>query len=117
MPRTRIEAAIGVAACLDEMEQGLDELLASSARLNGALPEARLKARLPMALGLDAVEKAAEVHASLVQIRRQVAETRALLKQARTDIGLERAIGDLRPCPDAGASLRVVESEESAAAA
>ncbi len=111
MPRTRIEAASAVAACLDEMEVGLDRLLASSARLNGVLPEARLKARVPISLGQEAIETAAEAHAALVRVRRQMAATRTLLAQARTDLGIERAIGDLRPCPELGASLRLVEPD------
>ena len=94
MLRQRREAAQQVADRLFAAEKAIDAALTCAAELNATMPVARTDANLAATVGQDALERAAEAFASLVQARRQIVEAHQRLDETKTRIGLRTiAIG------------------------
>lgn len=98
MPRTRQAVAQHLADRLFAAESAIDEALTRAAELNAAMPQARAEARLPAMIGQNALTRAAEAYATLVEARRLIIEAHAALDEARAQIGLKEVnAGDLTP--------------------
>jgi phosphoglycerate-specific signal transduction histidine kinase len=96
MLNQRIAAATKVAKELYESEAAVDGALASLARLQASLPEARRIANLSPVMGQDVVAQISRSMANLVQVRGAVVDVHAKLDEIKTDIGLrEMAMGGL----------------------
>ncbi len=95
MLKERREAAQKVADRLFAVEAAIDLALTRAAELNAAIPTARAEAKLSAVVGQDAIDRAAESFALLVQARRQMVEAHHCLQETRVQIGLrEVSVGD-----------------------
>ncbi len=96
MRQARIAAATMVAKELFEAEAAIDKALASIARLQAVLPEARVEANLSAVMGQDVIDQVARSLAAVVRVRRSIVGVHARLDELKTDIGLrEMAMGGL----------------------
>jgi hypothetical protein len=101
MLKERREAAQKVADRLFAVEAAIDVALAAAAELNAAIPSARAEARISAVVGQDAIDRAAESFAFLVQARRHMVEAHHCLEETRIQIGLrEVSVGDALPKPE-----------------
>jgi hypothetical protein len=111
MLRKRREAAQKVAERLWAVEEAIDVALTRAAELNAVMPAARTDARLPAMIGQDALDRATEALALLVQARRRMVETHQSLDEARAQIGLrEFAAGDSFPKPPIGQTVEHIRA-------
>jgi hypothetical protein len=101
MLKERREAAQKVADRLFAVEAAIDEALTRAAELNAAIPMARAEIKLSAVVGQDAIDRAAESFAFLVQARRHMVEAHHCLEETRIQIGLREVnVGDLAPKPE-----------------
>lgn len=115
MPRIRLEIAQGVADRLHAVETAIDTAVARAAELTAAMPQARTEARFPAQIGQEAMGRAAEAVAALVQARGHIVEAHKSLDAVRADWRIpEVAAGDMLPkvppamVEDGGPRLRSV---------
>ncbi len=100
MRKQRLDAASHIAAELLATETAIDAALAQVGRLATALPTARGAAGLSAVVGQDAMERAGQTLAALLQARRGIVETHHELSAVQVQIGLRTfAAGDLGDKP------------------
>lgn len=113
MLKQRRDAVQQVADRLFAAEKAIDLALRCAAELNATMPTARSEANLAASVGQDALERAADAFASLVQARRQMVEAHQRLDETKTQIGLRTlAVGGgmEKGALAAGSHLSVVSS-------
>jgi hypothetical protein len=89
MLTTRRQAAQDVADRLIAAENAIDLALQRTAELTGCMPVARVKANFAAQVGQDALERAANTVAVLVQARREIVETHKVLAETQVRVGLK----------------------------
>jgi len=100
MLKERMAAAKSVAEPLLRLEALIDEAIQGAAALTGALPAARINAKLSALYGQEALEAVNETTALLVRARRQIVTAHDALQAVAGQLGLaERAIGDVNEKP------------------
>lgn len=98
MPRIRREIAQGVAERLFAVESAIDTAVVRAAELAAAMPQARTDARLPAAIGQEAMGQAADAVAALVVARGHIVQAHQSLDVVRTDWRIpEVGVGDMLP--------------------
>lgn len=106
MLNQRLKAAAAVAEPLLQLEMLIDQAVQGAAHLTGALPAARIEAKLSALYGQDALDAVARATALLVSARRQIVIAHGALHEVKGQIGLgERAIGDVNEKPSAKGEL------------
>jgi phosphoglycerate-specific signal transduction histidine kinase len=96
MRQQRIAAATKVASELFAAETAVDQALASLARLQATLPQARSTANLSAVVGHNIVAQIAQSMSTIVEIRGEIVDVHSKLDSLKTDIGLrEMAMGGL----------------------
>jgi phosphoglycerate-specific signal transduction histidine kinase len=88
MRQQRIAAATIVAKQMYESELAIDRALAAIARLQAALPEARMEASLSAVVGQDVIEQVTRALTAMVRVRRAMVDVHNKLDGLKTDIGL-----------------------------
>lgn len=100
MLKSRRDAAQRVATKLFATEAAIDQALISAAALNAAMPAARVDARLSAVVGQDALDRAAEAYACLMEARRKIVAAHKELDETKTQIGLRTiSFGDVLDKP------------------
>jgi hypothetical protein len=111
------KSAQTVADHLFAAEAALDEAIRCTAALAGALPAARLEAKLSAAIGQDAFAGASRTMTVLTDARAELLRTHSALGEAKNSIGLRHvAIGgtDCPENPPATGRLTVVDGRHRA---
>ncbi len=89
MRQNRIAATNSVAQELFETEAAIDQAIAAAARLQTIMPQARLRAKLSIAVGQEALEHVQSSIGGLISARRSVGKAHAALDTVKTSIGLK----------------------------
>ena len=98
MPKIRTEIAQNVAERLHAVESAIDIAVARAAEFAAAMPQARADARFPAMVGQEAMGKAADAMATLVQARGHIVEAHKSLDSVRADWRIpEVGVGDILP--------------------
>ena len=98
MQRTR--AAQLVAADFLKAESSVDEAAIAASACVCTMLAQRAAAKLPVTVGVKALELVSQASADLIRARQRFIEAHALLVEARADIGLQTvAYGDESECP------------------
>jgi hypothetical protein len=117
MLKERRLAAESVAEQLFAAEAAIDAAIAAVARLTATMPQARLDANLAPMIGHDALMKASQTCASLVEARAGICATHEALAIAQKQIGLGAvAFGSLVKLDmERKTSIRAVDASEQPA--
>lgn len=110
------KSAQTVADHLFAAEIALDEAIRATAALAGAIPAARLEARISAVIGQDAFAGASRTMVVLTDARAELLRTHDALDEMKNRVGLRQvAFGDTKdePAPAFGA-LQVVEDRKRA---
>jgi hypothetical protein len=111
-----------VAQKLGAVEQQIDQALVAAAGLLGALPDARVRARLSAVVGQDALDLVAQATVILSQARGKFVEAHHALAQTGEEIGVGRVFADagdktaVPPPPHGEIETRVTALRRSRAA-
>lgn len=105
MLKQRLAAAHAVRQLLIETEEGIENIMATTAQRTVALLKARAVAGLPITAGQGAFERNAALLQTLITARRQAGVEHAELAEAVRMMGLT-AYGDQFECPKENGGLK-----------
>ncbi|SEH14949.1 hypothetical protein SAMN05428974_1314 [Sphingopyxis sp. YR583] len=80
-------------------EQATDQAATDTAVCIAEMLKARQDANLPMSVGTEMLDKMVQALAAGVDARKHFIEAHALTPTVVKEIGLEKAFGDIHPCP------------------
>lgn len=110
MQKERIEVARNVARQINLTERKIDKALADSADLIKSIVEGRVKAKLPVSAGSDALLKIGRSVQMMTEVRGLMVEAHAHLADDQRDLNIPvTASGDLWECPPSGKIVEPVE--------
>ncbi len=105
MLKQRREAAVRIASSLRSAEQATETAMVAAAELNTVMLTSRAAAKLSVVVGQDALDSAAAAYASFAQGMRHIVDAHQRLREAQTQVGLDRlgpqelGFGDNSDCP------------------
>lgn len=100
MLNKRRRAADTVGANFLRAESAVDEAARHAATCLVTMLEQRAAANLPVATGLDVLDKITALSADLIRVRQGFVEAHGVLVGIRNDIGLGAFYGDESACPN-----------------
>lgn len=105
MRKKRIAAFTAIQPLFQAAEASADRAAAEAAGLIAAMIETRSTAELPIAAGVEMLDKLVAALSANVAARKLFIEAHALTPALIHDLGLERMFGDGSPCPPTAAEL------------